>query len=160
MYIHYICGLHFGHYYSRKAHMHYTSDLTIFMINILFLDLSTSSEDEEEISQRQRLNAKNPMFPQLWIKIIYKSTYNFIRSSSEKRRSGVIQFIGKDSINFKIFQFSIFFLQDLWWDRDVILSRFGRQIHFVQIIKIGVLKTSLGRDTFRWIKYQHLIQKV
>ena len=65
MYIHYICGLHFGHYYSRKAHIHYTSDLTIFMINILFLDLSTSSEDEEEISQRQRLNAKNPMFPQL-----------------------------------------------------------------------------------------------
>ena len=32
---------------------------------LLFLDLSTSSEDEEEISQRQRLNAKNPMFPQL-----------------------------------------------------------------------------------------------
>ena len=33
---------------------------------LFFTDLSTSSEDEEEVLQKQRLNAKNPMFPQLW----------------------------------------------------------------------------------------------
>ena len=45
-------------------------------------------------------------------------------------------------------------------DVDLILARLSREAVLVKIIKVGVEKSSFGRDPLAWVVHQHVHQQI